>query len=109
MADVLRPLFFPALVAGIVCVLLWRRLPDRNRRVSLLLVGAGLFTVPQFLVVIVGTMATELVLYRQVVLAIWLTLFGLVAAWRVIRVLEGRPLPARGKGPNSPLIIGSWR
>ena len=92
MPDAVRVLFFPALLAGVICIGLWRRRPDRGRRQGLLLLGAALFALPQFLVVIAGLFATELALYRQAVLAIWLVLFGLVAAWPLIRASAGRPL-----------------
>lgn len=112
MADLVRVLFFPSLLIGVACCVLWRRLPDRNHRLALLLVGMGLFAIPQFFVVAVGTVATELLPYRQVVLGIWLSLFGLFAAWKAIRNLEGRPIEgrlahtsARGRGANNPVIL----
>jgi hypothetical protein len=112
-ADLVRVLFFPSLLAGVACCMIWRRLPDRDNRLVLLLVGIGLFTIPQFFVVIVGTVATELLLYRQVVLGIWLSLFGLFAAWKTIRNLEGRPIEgrvaytsARSRRANHPVILG---
>lgn len=110
MADALRTLFFPTLLAGVVCVVLWWCLPQRNRRMSLLLIGAGLFAIPQFLVVIVGPMATELLLYRQAVLAIWLILFGLFWAWPFVRVVQGRALPVSRHGlgqKTNTIILGS--
>lgn len=109
MADAVRILFFPSLGAGVVCCLLWRRLPDRDRHLSLLLVGAGLFAIPQFIVVAVGPVATGLLLYRQVVLAIWLSLIGAFAAWKAVRILEGRPLPDTYRSQrqlHSPIILG---
>ncbi|HET9000548.1 MAG TPA: hypothetical protein VFP86_12955 [bacterium] len=110
MADAVRILFFPSLGAGVVCCLLWRRLPDRDRHLGLLLVGAGLFVIPQFIVVAVGTVATELLLHRQVVLGIWLSLLGAFAAWKAVRILEGRPLPDNYRSQrqlhNSPIILG---
>ena len=93
MADAVRILFFPSLGAGVVCCLLWRRLRDRDQHLGLLLAGAGLFAIPQFIVVAVGTAATGLLLHRQVVLGIWLTLIGAFAGWKAARILEGRPLP----------------
>jgi hypothetical protein len=111
-ADVVRVLFFPSLLAGVVCCLLWRRLPDRDQRLGLLLVGAGLFMIPQFIVVAVGTLATELLVYREVVLGIWLLLFGAFAAWKAVRNLEGRPIEdraaytsARSRRANNPIIL----
>ena len=113
MADLVRVLFFPSLLIGVACCLLWRRLPGRNNRLGLLLVGMGLFAIPQFFVVALGTMATQLLPYRQVVLGIWLSLFGLFAAWKTIRSLEGRPIEgrlaytaARSRRANNPVILG---
>jgi MFS family permease len=106
-AEALRILFFPALLAGALCCIVWSRLANRDERLSFFLIGVGLFTLPQFAVVLLGTAATELVLYRQVVLAIWLTAFGAFAAWRAVRILEGRPLPtARSQRINSPIFLG---
>ena len=109
MGEAVRALFFPALLTGVVCCVLWAHLPNRNGRLWLFLVGVGLFAVPQFVVVMVGTAATELILHRQVVLAIWLSGFGAFAAWRVVRILRGRPLPtynpARSQRINSPVIL----
>ncbi|HEV2283898.1 MAG TPA: hypothetical protein VGX75_16055 [bacterium] len=99
MADAVRALFFPVLLAGGVCILLWRRLRRQNRRAGwFLLLGVGLLAVPQFLVLIMGTMATALLLYREVVLAIWLLLFGLFWVWQVVRVVQGRSLPVSSRG-----------
>lgn len=111
MADAVRILFFPALGAGVVCCMVWRRLPDRNQHLGLLLIGAGLFAIPQFTVVAVGTVATGLLLHRQVVLGIWLSLIGAFAAWKAVRILEGRPLPdyqsyRSQRRMNSPIILG---
>ena len=111
MADAVRTLFFPSLGAGVVCCLLWRRLPNRDQHLGLLLVGAGLFVIPQFIVVAVGTVATQLLLHRQVVLAIWLSLIGAFAAWKLVRILEGRTLPdyqnyGRQRRIHSPIILG---
>jgi len=109
-AEALRILFFPALLAGALCCIVWSRLANRDERLSLFLIGVGLFTLPQFAIVLLGTAATELVLYRQVVLAIWLTAFGAFAAWRAVRILEGHPLrtynPARSQRINSLIILG---
>lgn len=110
MADALQALFLPALLVGVVCILLWRYLPGHNRPVALLVFGAALFAIPQFLVVIVGTMATELLPYRQVVLAIWLTLAAVVAEWQVVRALAGRPFLMSRYGERQrtagPVIVG---
>lgn len=106
MADAARALFFAALLAGVVCVLLWRRLSRRNRPTGLLVIGIGLLAIPQFLVLIMGTMVTELLLYRQVVLAIWLMLFGLFGVWQFIRVVQGRaPVSRRGLGPKTNTVM----
>jgi hypothetical protein len=67
---------------------------------------------PQFIVVAVGTFAAELLVYREVVLGIWLLLFGAFAAWKTVRNLEGRPIEgraaytsARGRRVNNPVIL----
>ena len=109
MADAVRTLFFPSLGAGVVCCLLWRRVPNRDQHLGLLLVGAGLFAIPQFIVVAVGTVATGLLLHRQVVLAIWLSLIGTFAALKGVRILEGRPLSDNYRSQrqiHSPIILG---
>ncbi len=111
MADAVQTLFFPSLGAGVICCLLWRRLPDRDQHLGLLLVGAGLFAIPQFIIVAVGPAATGLLLHRQVVLAIWLSLIGAFAAWKAVRILEGRPLPdyqnyRSQRQLHSPIILG---
>ncbi|HLY24526.1 MAG TPA: hypothetical protein VKT83_18825 [bacterium] len=98
MVDAARALFFPALLAGAVCVLLWRRLRGRNRPAGLLSAGIGLLAVPQFLMLIMGTMATELLLYRQIVLATWLSAFGLFGVWQFLRAVQGRSIPVSDRG-----------
>lgn len=103
MAAVIHQYFFPCIGAGIVLALVWRLVPPGLARTALQVIAGLLFFLPQLAVMYFGGRSVQLILHRNVVLALWLVAGGAFAVWQAARSGGGK----RGGLVRSPLIVGT--
>jgi len=103
MAAVVHQYFFLCIGAGMVLALAWRLVPPGLARTALQAIAALVFFLPQLAVMYFGGRSVQLILHRNVVLALWLVAGGAFAVWQAARAGGGK----RGGLVRSPLIVGT--